>query len=358
MQLPLYTIAQVTDQLEIGGAEQVIVMLANLQQAHGHRVTVVTTVAPGPLAGGLRMGIQLVNLNRRNKWNFVAMYRLSKLLREIDVVHVHALHTLRYVSLAAAIFRLRKKIVYHEHHGNRVQQPASGLTRWLLRRTVFIGASQSLCNWAVAAAGLVPGQVCLLRNTVIKEKSNGLVPADDAIRLCMVGNVLPNKNVLFALQLLQQLSSSGVKPVYLTIYGNIRNNHYYQQLIDYIQAHRLSGHVNFVTGCSRVQPVLSQYHLALHCSLSESGPLVLVEYLAQGLPFISFATGEVAAQLQHVLPEMFMQQFDVHAWAIACKELLDKPRSPLTQHLQQLYAEAFSPELYYQQCSSIYKQFF
>src|SRR6476661_8072820 len=118
MQQPVYSIAQVTDQLNIGGAEQIIVMLANLLQVHGHTTAVVVTIAPGSLASKLDPAVQLINLKRRWKWNPVTMYRLVKVLKQFDVVHVHSSYNLRYVYLASRLFFLRKPIFYHEHFGD------------------------------------------------------------------------------------------------------------------------------------------------------------------------------------------------------------------------------------------------
>src|SRR3954451_9541010 len=104
MQQPIYSIVQVTDQLNVGGAEQIVVMLANLLQAHGHPTAVVTTVASGPLANKLHPIVQFINLNRQWKRNPVTMYRLVKVLKQFDIVHVHSSYNLRYVYLASRLF--------------------------------------------------------------------------------------------------------------------------------------------------------------------------------------------------------------------------------------------------------------
>src|SRR4051794_8408135 len=152
MQQRVYSIVQVTDQLNIGGAEQIIVMLANLLQAHGHSTAVITTVSPGPLANRLHQNIQFINLNRKWKWNPVTMYKLVKALKQFDIVHVHSSYNLRYVYLASSLFCLRKHIFYHEHYGNAINTFPNILQRHIYSKSVFIAVSQKLATWAKASA--------------------------------------------------------------------------------------------------------------------------------------------------------------------------------------------------------------
>ena len=63
-----------------------------------------------------------------------------------------------------------------------------------------------------------------------------------------------------------------------------------------------------------IQSKLSNYQIAIHVAHSESGPLVLMEYLIQGLPFLAHKTGEVADVLYSELPECFVNSLEKHEW--------------------------------------------
>jgi hypothetical protein len=110
MQDRKFKIAQIIDRLHIGGAERIVVMLSNLLQQHGHTVKVITTVNPGPLAKQLHKEIKQVSLNRKWKWNPVTMRRLIREVKDYDIIHVHSSYNLRYLFLAAKLYRLNRPI--------------------------------------------------------------------------------------------------------------------------------------------------------------------------------------------------------------------------------------------------------
>src|SRR5690242_17112805 len=112
MQNGMFKIVQIIDRLNTGGTERVVVMIANLLQQHGHTVKVITTVNAGPLAQQLNKEVQLVSLNRKWKWNPVTMRRLINEIKDYDIIHVHSSCNLRYLYLAARLFRLDKTIFF------------------------------------------------------------------------------------------------------------------------------------------------------------------------------------------------------------------------------------------------------
>ena len=355
MQQPVYSIIQVTDQLNIGGAEQIIVMLANLLQAHGHSTMVLTTVAPGPLASKLHPKVQLINLHRRWKWNPIIMYKLVKVLKQYEVVHVHSSYNLRYVFLASRLFFLRKTIFYHEHYGYAVNTLPNTIQKYIYAQTNFIAVSYKLAIWAKDTMKLPGNKVFVLPNTIVKSNISEPYQTGGELRLCMVGNILPNKNISFALQVLKGLQQSS-KQIYLTIIGKIADHKYCHQLLTFINENNLQQSVSFVTDCNDVQKILHQFTAAIHCSLSESGPLVLIEYLAQGLPFITYNTGEVVQQLQPHLPDCIMQDFDTEKWLQAIEHVIALPREEIAIQFDYLYKTYFSPEVYYHNCVAIYNE--
>lgn len=347
------SIVQVTDQLNVGGAEQVVVMLANLLQAHKHHSAVVTTVAPGPLAAKLHPAVQLTCLQRGWKWNPVTLYKLVQTLKRFDVVHVHSAHNLRYVYLATRLFFLKKRLFYHEHFGNAINTTPNAGMKYLYAQTRFIAVSGKLAAWAGKVAGVPQQQVFLLPNTVAKEAAEPAPQSQDGCRLCIVGNILPNKNILFAFQLLQALQKRK-QQLHLTVIGKVADEKYYNQLLRFIKDNDLQQSISFIHHCSNVQSILHQFSAAIHCAHSESGPLVLIEYIAQGLPFVTYHTGEVAEQLYPHLPGWIMHDFDVDKWVQAIDYVMQQPGEKIREQCGQLYEHYYSPQWYYQQCVQIY----
>ncbi len=356
MQQPAYSIVQVTDQLNVGGAEQIIVMLANLLQVHGHTTAVVTTIAPGTLASKLHSSVQHINLQRRWKWNPVKMYRLVKVLKQFDVVHVHSSYNLRYVFLASRVFFLRKPIFYHEHFGDiAINTAVAWHQKWIYPNVTFIAVSRQLAEWAIIKVKLSPKHVFLLQNTIGRQeiKQGNILP--QVYQILLVSNIRRTKNIEFAIELVKELNNSTAS-YYLTIIGQVRDGEYYREIQQLIHNYSLAKHIHFNHDCNDVQPLLSNYHLALHTSKSETGPLVLIEYLAQGLPFVTYNTGEVVQQIQPHLAAFIMQDFSVEKWLQAIETASTLPRELVASQFTELYQKHFSLKAYYDQCIAIYKE--
>jgi glycosyltransferase involved in cell wall biosynthesis len=348
------SVAHVIDRLNVGGAERIAVTLANIFHDNGHKVLFVTTVSKGPLASLLKKEIPLIDLERKWKWNPVIMYRLIQAVKRFDIVHVHSRHNLRYFLLAKTLFGLRKQIFYHEHHGYRVNTKATGLEKKLFPQTIFIAVSEQLKKWAVEQAGVAPDKVFVLPNIVLRENIALVKKEENIIKLVIVSNFVPVKNIAFAINILERLLLQGGKQYSLIIIGAKANENYFNEIVDLVKEKQLQQRVFFIHDCISVQSGLPQFDLALHTSLSESGPLVLIEYLAQGLSFITYETGEVVQQIKQEVPELIMQDFDVDEWVKRIAILLQKDKEVLQLQLQNLFEKYYSADAYYEACMQIY----
>jgi len=348
-------IVQIIDTLQIGGAERVLVTLANLLKKNAHEVTVITLLKPGMLATQLAADIPVRALQRGWKWNIFKMYQLVRWCRPFDVVHVHSSHNLRYVFLAFRLFGWRKTIFFHEHYGDiEINQAVHWHQRLIYPQTVLIGVSQKICDWAVQQVKMPAERVHLLINSVPKYvSSNKAIREVDALRLLTVANIRPTKHLEFVLDVLQHLLQK--RPATLTIVGQVNDRDYYDYLLKKIRENNLQAHVYFIHDCADVQPILHQYDLALHPAKSESGPLVIIEYLAQCLPFITYETGEVVAKIKSALPMCIVAHFDVIKWIAAIEALLLQPQDDLQKKVVSVYDTCFSEAAYYQQCLNIYR---
>jgi glycosyltransferase involved in cell wall biosynthesis len=352
-----YSIVQIIDRLNIGGTERVLVTLSNLLHEKGHNVSVVTTVTEGPLAAMLNKNIPVINLQRKWKWNPVTMYRLIKAIKHFDIIHVHSSYNLRYLFLAATIFRLRKPIFFHEHFGDiNIDQSVSWHTKLIYPKSILIAVSKQIANWAIQKLQMPGEKVFVLANTVIKNEYLYTPQNNDGIkRLVIVSNFRPTKNILAALRILENLLGKG-SAFHLTIIGQVADRDYYNEVITYIEIHRLQDAVSIRTNETDIQSVLHGFDLALHTAASESGPLVLIEYLAQRLPFLAYDTGEVVQQVKNDLPGFIIDNFDAEAWANRIQELLQKDKEVLQRLLQNLFDKYYSADAYYEKCMFIYRR--
>ena len=345
----------VIDTLEAGGAEKVLVTLCNIFFAMGHKVAVVTTLDKGPLAAQLSAGIELKELKRKSKWNLGNMQKLVAWCRPYDVVHVHSSHNLRYLFLAAKLFGLKKNIFFHEHFGNIDIDDSVGWHQKIVYPFVnLIAVSNSLYHWALHKAKLNPKHVFLLPNTVPKlHVEQKFIGSNSIKKLVLVSNFRPPKNIFFAIELMEVLVKK--MQVQLTIIGQQNDAAYYQSIKEKIIASGLQDNIKMVHECTEVQQILHQYDMAIHTANTESGPLVLIEYMAQQIPFLTYDTGEVVQQIKQDLPQLVMQNFLVHAWVERIENILNADRSSYAAQLEKTFLKHYSAENYYSQCIKIYE---
>lgn len=349
-------VLQVIDQLNVGGAERVLVDLSNILHQHGEKITVLTLVRPGKLASQLNPNIQVIDLHRQFRFSLYKMFQLNRICRQFDVVHVHLRYNFRYVALAKYLFGGKFKLLLHDHFGD-IENDKSipfGLKFFLHRNPWFTGVSQPLVDWAVQYVGLGTERVFLLPNIIVrKELNHRRKPEASIVRIVLVSNFREAKNHVFACRLLATLRSS--LNFTATFIGQVIDEKFMNSIYEEISNNKLDDVVTVIHDCTDVQSEIGTFDLAIHTAYQESGPLVLIEYLAQQLPFVAYKTGEVSTQIESVIPEFFLNHFRVEQWVERIKTVLYQPRQ-YTKSMQEAFDSLYSDKVYYSKCISIYSQ--
>src|ERR1041385_2477419 len=111
-------ILHVIDGLGLGGAERMLVDIANASVADGHRVSVCITRNATTLVPELDSQIDVLVLNRTRQFTPAATHRLAQWqsARHCDVLHVHLRSSVTFMLLVRALEGLRKPIVFHDHY--------------------------------------------------------------------------------------------------------------------------------------------------------------------------------------------------------------------------------------------------
>lgn len=349
-------VLQVIDQLNVGGAERVLVDLSNILHQHGEEVTVLTLVRPGKLASQLSPDIQVIDLKRQFRFSLYKMFQLNRICRQFDVVHVHLRYNFRYVALAKYFFGGKFKLLLHDHFGD-IENDKSipfGLKFFLHRNPWFTGVSQPLVDWAVQYVGLGSERVFLLPNIIVrKELNHHRKPETSIVRIVLVSNFREAKNHVFACRLLATLRGS--LNFTATFIGQVIDQKFMKRVYEEISNSDLDDVVTVINDCTDVQSEIGTFDLAIHTAYQESGPLVLIEYLAQQLPFVAYKTGEVSTQIESIIPEFFLNNFQVEQWVERIKTVLHQPRQ-YTKSMQEAFDSLYSDKVYYTKSISIYSQ--
>ncbi len=335
-------VLQVIDNLYPGGAERVFVNLCNWLDEKGVEVIPAILVGTGlDLLDEIHTRYEPVVLGRKSRWDIDAARQLLGLMKGVDLIHVHMRHNYRYVRLVHGIFGGRKPILFHDHSSNK-RVPFGFRHIW--KPGNYVGVSEELNGWARDELRIPPEKVFLLENAIDNLSLPDRVPTRD---LVFVSNFKPQKNQLFALDVVRNLKFN------LDFYGQVQDRTYFQKLKSVAECFSKNGAVRFISYCRNIQSVLANYRLGLHTSLSETGPLVLMEYLAQGLPFLAYHTGEVARKVSREFPQYFINSFDLDAWCARIEELMSA--EPDREKMAVVFEKHFGKENYIRKCLNIYQ---
>jgi glycosyltransferase involved in cell wall biosynthesis len=333
-------ILQVIDILNVGGAERVYIDMCNILASYNENITSLFLVNKGVLGNQINSKIPFFELQRKNKWSIKSMFQCAKIIRQHDIIHCHFRHVYRYITLVSIIFFLKKKIILHDHYGSiDLDKKVPFLFKSFLKPNFYIGVSQTLTNWAKTELKINIKNVYLLQNIIIKQNYDiPIVKKNDFI---LVSNIKQVKNNLFAIELAKKCNSS------LLLIGNIQDFNYYNKI-----ELELNNKITINTSITNTQEVLNQAKIGLHTSFSETGPLVLIEYLAQNLPFLSYDTGEVAQILKKYYPEFFIDNFDINQWEKRINLIINKKYDIM--EMQNIFQKHFGQESYYNNIMNIY----
>jgi glycosyltransferase involved in cell wall biosynthesis len=335
-------ILQVIDRLNVGGAERVMVDMSNILHENKQDVSVLFILYPGPLANQLNPNIPRIILNRKSKFSLKTYYQCAQYLGQFDIIHCHSRYNYSYIRLTNFLFRKKRKIVLHDHYGPiDIDQSIPFLFEWIFKPNYYIGVSQTLTNWARNQLKLAESNVFLLHNIIRKRYAGKACKKYDLI---LVSNIKSIKNQLFAIALAKKLNRK------LLIIGQNQDDAYYKQVKETIEGTQ----VELLTDCDDTHIYIAQSQFALHVSPSETGPLALIEYMAYGIPFLTFETGEVAASCKHEFPDMVIQNFDLEDWEERINKITTENNIALSERLMTFYSTHFSEQSYFTKCQKIY----
>lgn len=335
-------IIQVIDTLAVGGAEKVFVDLTNILYEQRLEVSTLFLLQPGTLSSQLYSGIHQHVLNRGFKWSPFKMFRCASIISHYDIVHCHHRFVYAYVNLCAILFRIKVKIILHDHYGLiELNQHVPRNISSVLRPKFFVGVSDKLTKWAKEQLKIEADNVFLLPNIIryyplkeVLEKKYDLI---------LVSNIKPVKNQLFAIELAKKAQKS------ILLVGQNQDEKYYNLVINDSK----EGNIVIDSSVINAQAIMPLAKFGLHTSKSETGPLVLIEYLAQGIPFLAYETGEVSKILKPYFPDFFIDSFEFDLWLERIEKIQNSPIDK--EKMQQVFEKYFGKRAYCEKLRTIYK---
>jgi len=340
-------ILHIIDTLNIGGAENVCINLISLLLDAGHQADCMVISAKGPMFDKIDKRSKAFFLDRKSKSNPLTMRKCALIASGYDIIHVHMRHTWAYVKLSCLLFAKSNGLVFHDHYGDiAIDRKATFRLKGLLKPEAYIGVSRELTEWAIAELKISLKSAFLLRNTIVPRYDDSDKYKGDWI---MVSNLRPTKNIMFAIKMANMMHRR------LVIFGNHDGSEYASGIVNAVIE---SEYVEIIQNETDIQIYLGNFTLGIHTSFSETGPLVLLEYMAHGLPFITSKCGEVVDQVKQEFPNFIASSFNQEEWKLKIEFIEHEKKingEKLNQQLKTLYAEKFSPKKYLDQCLKIYQ---
>jgi glycosyltransferase involved in cell wall biosynthesis len=300
-------VLHVIDSLGIGGAERMLVDLANATVDAGHRVSVCITRREAVLARELDPRIEVLVLDRTSRLAPRESLRLARWVRHqrVDVLHVHMRSSLAYMLVLRVARVVRVPLVFHDHYGSievdtavpgwfRIGHPMIGH---------YVGVYDKLRDWA-QHAGMPAARTTTIPNGVDLQRLAAAQSVDlraelgvgrDVVLGVLVASFKRDKGIELAIEAVA--ASRHRDRLRLAIAGAAGDPAYASECRAAIAAHGLADVIHLLGPRTDLPGLLPSADFALLSSHTESGPLVLIEYLAAGLPIVSTLVGDVGRRL-------------------------------------------------------------
>lgn len=328
-------VMHVIDSLACGGAERMLVDLANATCADGHTVSVCVTRQGLEMGSALDSRIPVTELGRRRRFDIGAVRRFARLVQHTGatVLHVHGRSSFSFVALTKCLWTVRTGILLHDHSAKGLEEPAPAwLTRWGRHYlSTYVGVCKAQADWAKTKAMIPPGNVHCIMNRldlsrfVEKGQQPGVSQMDGRQRLLgiVVGGIRPEKGIDV---LIEAVAKSRCRKRYeIAVIGGDRDDLYSKRCRAEITALGLSDNIRFTGENKNVPELLSIADFGVISSRTETGPLVLIEYLASGLPVIPTHVGEITQTVVNAGLVSAIPPEDPTALAKAIDQIVEMP---------------------------------
>lgn len=298
-------IIEIMPVLQLCGVTRFVVDLCNqLAQAHEVVLIVLYPVSKSGRAG-LSEQVRLVEAEKTPGIDLGLPLRLRKLLQEeqADVVHLHTASALQYAALSILSYR-KSRYFYTLHSEAGFEIPSRlirALTEYPLLRT---GLCRVVSNSAFVADSLTfPTPVIPLgrdlhehqlrdeeanrQMTAIRQRHGGCI-------LLNVSNLTPVKNQHMLCSIVRQMCNNGVN-IELVLIGNAPDEAYFRRLMPLLKHER----IHYLGPKNNIPAYMAEADFFCLSSLTESGPLVLIEAFFAGLIPVCTPCGDVPNKIRH-----------------------------------------------------------
>jgi len=355
-------ILHVIDTLEFGGAEKVLVALANAA-ARRHEVSVCCLRRSGPLARELDPRIEVFSMDKGEGDDLLLPLRLGRRIAagRHDVVHTHNWSVFIEGGVAAAKAGVRN--VVHTVHGPYAR-PRDGLLprvkrelRHAMERTVarrvrhIVAVSDAIRGYIPQTVGIAADRVTTIHNG-IEDTAPAPARRNGALTFVTVGRLDAVKNQELMLRAFARVATSQPH-ARLVLVGDGPERPALEALAAQLG---LGERVRFDGFRNDVAQVLAEADVFLLSSRYEGISIALLEAMRAGLPAVATQVGGVAETVLAERTGLLVADDDLDGFTAAMGRLAQDPalRRQLGEAARQYRQNEFSLERMLQRYESLY----
>lgn len=293
-------ILHIIDGLTMGGAENLLIGLAGEQQARGNDVTVAPLVCPAytPVRDKMEArGVRVCPMKTNGSvYNPVFVFRIMKLIKGFDIVHVHLFPALYWAGLAKMLTRSKIPFVFTEHsttnkrRGNKLLHAMDRLVYQHGYRMVV--ACSDKAQETFAASFPTIDHLCVINNGVdtsanaeakpySKQELLGL--PEESYLLTMVARFMPMKRQDTIVEALVQLPTA----IHAVFVGGEEKDDGLVRVKEQARDLGVEERVHFLYIRKDVPRVLKTSDVIMMASDYEGLSLSSLEGMAAGKPFVA-----------------------------------------------------------------------
>lgn len=318
---------------ELCGVTRFVTDLCNQLVEQHEVVLIVFYPTPRSRQPELSSRVKLLELGKEPGLSPMLCQRLRTVLQQekADVVHIHTASALQYAALA--ILTVRTSRYYYTLHSEAKFEIPSRLGRKLVECTLLRpGVCQTISPSAFVANSLsfatphIPlgrdlreeqrvDAAAAQQMADIRNRHNGQI-------LMNVSNLTPVKNQLMLCQAVLELLEKGYN-VELVLIGNAPDAAYFQKLMPLLRHER----IHYIGARNKIPAYMVEADFFCLSSITESGPLVLIEAFFAGLIPICTPCGDVPNKIRHGDNGLCADDCSVRAYKAVLEEALNLPES-------------------------------
>jgi len=295
-------ILQVIDALMVGGTERMLVDISNALTKKGLRVSVCVTRTEGALKHYLNPSINTYCLKRESRFDLRGLYRFRELIQQEkpDILHVHGRSTCALIALYCITLNIRIPLVFQDHYGLIYVDRTIPFWFKLYGKKliqIYIGVSEELGKWA-SDTGYPRENIYVINNSIdlSRYRFNEDIPSNRPFLTGLfVAGIRYEKGLHLLIETVSKIDRK--EKIKFLIVGGIRDQEYYERCKARINELQVKDRFEFIGEQIDVANFICQSDFGVSPSVSESGPLVLIEYIASGLPVIYTRVGEISNKL-------------------------------------------------------------